>query len=149
MRKLKLLLIGGLIAGLLAPLALATPSFGPDSAPPGAVDEAKKAAVAWLSDMDAGRYDRTWEEAAPYFKEAVPKAKWAEMARAARAPLGKLESREIVVAQYATSLPGAPDGQYVVIQTKASFQNKAEATETITPMKAPDGRWRVSGYFIR
>jgi len=148
-RKLRSALIITLVVGMLASLAIAAPLFSGASAPPGAVEAAEKAATAWLADLDAGRYDRTWEEAAPLFKEAVPKAEWAKMAAAARAPLGALEARKIVSAEYATSLPGAPDGEYVVIQTAARFQNKAEATETVTPMKAPDGRWRVSGYYVR
>ncbi len=48
-----------------------------------------------------------------------------------------------------TSLPGAPDGEYVVIQIQTSFENKKSAVETITPMLDKDGRWRVSGYQIR
>jgi len=52
-------------------------------------------------------------------------------------------------AQPATSLPGAPDGDYVVIQFQTSFANKASAVETITPMRDRDGAYRVSGYFIR
>jgi hypothetical protein len=51
--------------------------------------------------------------------------------------------------EYATSLPGAPDGEYVVIQFETSFENKNDAVETVTPMKDEDGKWRVSGYFIR
>ncbi|MGB6002321.1 MAG: DUF4019 domain-containing protein, partial [Thermoanaerobaculia bacterium] len=27
--------------------------------------------------------------------------------------------------------------------------NKTTAIETVTPMKDEDGKWRVSGYFIR
>ena len=50
---------------------------------------------------------------------------------------------------YTTNLPGAPDGEYVVIQYKTSFQNKASAIETVTPMRDPDGVYRVSGYYIR
>jgi len=45
--------------------------------------------------------------------------------------------------------PGAPDGEYVVIQYDSSFENKTEAVETVTPMLDPDGVWRVSGYYIR
>ena len=45
--------------------------------------------------------------------------------------------------------PGAPDGEYVVIQYEASFENKASAVETITPMLDKDGQWRVSGYFMK
>jgi hypothetical protein len=47
-----------------------------------------------------------------------------------------------------SSLPGAPDGSYVVIELSTSFEKKAEAIETVTPM-LEEGVWRVSGYFIR
>jgi hypothetical protein len=67
----------------------------------------------------------------------------------ARKPLGALVSRKLKSAQYATSLPGAPDGQYVVIQYDTVFQNKSAAVETVTPMLDKDGHWRVSGYYIR
>jgi hypothetical protein len=46
-------------------------------------------------------------------------------------------------------LPGAPDGEYVVIHFHTVFANKADAIETVTPMRGRDGRWRVSGYFVR
>ena len=58
-------------------------------------------------------------------------------------------SRKLKGAQYETSLPGAPDGEYVVIQYDTSFENKQSAVETITPTLDKDGQWRVSGYFIR
>jgi hypothetical protein len=58
-------------------------------------------------------------------------------------------SRVVASKQYTTSVPGAPDGQYVIIQFTTSFKNKASATETVTPMLDKDGSWRVSGYFIK
>ncbi len=66
-----------------------------------------------------------------------------------RKPLGKVLSRKVINSTYTTSLPGAPDGQYVVIQFETSFENKRNAVETVTPMLEPDGQWRVSGYYIR
>ncbi len=48
-----------------------------------------------------------------------------------------------------SSLPGAPDGNYVVIQFKTTFEHKAQAVETVTPMLENDGVWRVTGYFIK
>jgi hypothetical protein len=48
-----------------------------------------------------------------------------------------------------TQLPGAPDGQYVIIQYDTTFENKRKAIETITPMFDKDGIWRVSGYYIQ
>ena len=47
------------------------------------------------------------------------------------------------------ALPGAPDGEYVVIQYESSFEHKQSAIETVTPMLDTDGKWRVSGYFIK
>ena len=66
-----------------------------------------------------------------------------------RKPLGELLSRKVKSKQLVEKLPGAPDGKYVVIQYDATFQNKASAVETVTPMLDPDGQWRVSGYFIK
>ena len=66
-----------------------------------------------------------------------------------RQPLGEVKSRKLNGAQYMTSMPGAPDGEYVVIQFDASFANKEKAVETVTPMRDKDGVWRVSGYFIK
>ena len=59
------------------------------------------------------------------------------------------EKKAVKSKQYATSLPGAPDGQYVVIQYKTAFENKKAGVETITPMLDKDKKWRVSGYFIK
>ena len=50
---------------------------------------------------------------------------------------------------YKTSVPGAPDGEYVVIQFQTIFEHKASAIETVTPSKEKDGAWRVSGYYIK
>jgi hypothetical protein len=58
-------------------------------------------------------------------------------------------SRKFKSAQYTKSVPGAPDGEYVVLQFDTSFANKKEAVETVTPMLDPDGKWKVSGYYIK
>ena len=114
-------------------------------APPVAVEAARS----WLSIVDAGEYGKSWGEAAVYFRNAISKDKWIQALNGARSPLGRLLSRELRSAVYTTSLPGAPDGEYVVIQFVAGFANKQQAIETVTPMKDPDGVWRVSGYFIK
>jgi hypothetical protein len=60
-----------------------------------------------------------------------------------------VQSRKLKSATYSKTLPGAPDGEYVVIKYNTSFANKASAVETISPMLDKDGTWRVSGYFIK
>lgn len=112
-------------------------------------EQAVAAARAWLELVDGGEYDESWQEAADYFRNAVTREQWRQSLEAVRKPLGGLVSRRVKSGQHATSLPGAPDGEYVVIQFSTSFENKGEAIETVTPMRQPDGRWRVSGYYIR
>jgi len=99
--------------------------------------------------VDEGKYADSWDEAAEYFKRAVKKEQWEESLLAVREPLGKLVSRELKSQTYKNSLPGAPDGQYVVIQFQSSFENKKSAIETVTPVLDKDGNWRVSGYYIK
>ena len=125
--------------------------FSPQTplANPTAEKAAVKAALEWLALVDAGRYDHSWEAAARLFKAAVTKEQWRASLGAYRKPLGQLITRTLQSKTYATSLPGAPDGEYVVIQYATRFENKKTAIETITPMLDQDGRWRVSGYFIK
>lgn len=115
--------------------------------------EKEKAAVAaaeqWLTMVDDGKYVESWNEAAQYFKNAVKQEQWEQSLQAVRNPLGKLISRKVKSKTYMTSLPGAPDGEYVVIQFETSFENKESAIETVTPMMDKDAKWRVSGYYIR
>ncbi|PTN38241.1 DUF4019 domain-containing protein [Desulfonatronum sp. SC1] len=116
---------------------------------PNAVSKAEASAVQWLKLMDSADYSATWDQAAGLFKAAVPKADWESAIRGVRAPLGEVMSRKVKSAQFTRSLPGAPDGEYVVIQFETRFANKAAAVETVTPMKDEDGYWRVSGYYIK
>lgn len=115
--------------------------------------EKEKAAVTaaekWVALVDEGKYAESWKEAAEYFKNAVKQEQWEQSLQAVRKPLGKLVSREVKSKSYKTSLPGAPDGEYVVIQFETSFENKKSAIETVTPMMDRDGTWRVSGYYIK
>ena len=144
----KKLSISGVIVSLFAVYILLTPgiSRGQDQ---GKEKAAIAAAEAWLALVDAGKYDESWAQAAGYFKNALTEEKWAQALNGVRKPLGNPVSREVKTSQYATSLPGAPDGQYVIIQFQTSFANKASAVETVTPALDNDGKWRVSGYFIK
>ncbi|MEZ4485226.1 MAG: DUF4019 domain-containing protein [Syntrophotaleaceae bacterium] len=107
------------------------------------------AAQQWLELVDANHYGKSWKQAAAQFQAEISKTEWRDAMVAVRKPLGRLTSRQVLSADYRTSLPGAPDGEYVVIQFQASFDNKQSAVETVTPRLEKDGTWRVAGYFIR
>jgi len=118
-------------------------------AQPASEPAAVKAAESWLDLVDSGKYGESWKAAAWLFREKVTAAQWEDAVRSARGPLGPVESRKPVSAQYTRTLPGAPDGEYVLIRYETAFQKKKSSVETVTPMKDKDGVWRVSGYFIQ
>jgi hypothetical protein len=117
--------------------------------PGSAQNAAESAARAWLGLVDAGKYADSWSSAAAAFRQKITAAQWQAAASAARAPLGALKSRTLLSATHTGTLPGAPDGDYVVLQFSSAFEHKASAVETVTPMKDADGKWQVSGYYIR
>jgi hypothetical protein len=110
---------------------------------------AQESSDAWLALVDSGKYAESWKESSSIFKAHVSREQWQSMLHATRDPLGKMMTRKLKTATYTKTLPGAPDGEYVVIQYESSFEHKQSAVETVTPMLDKDGKWRVSGYFIR
>jgi serine/threonine protein kinase len=106
-------------------------------------------AEAWLNAIDAGRYSESWKGAAPFFQGAVTEKGWTKSMESFRKPLGSLISRKLKSAQPMTELPGAPDGQYVLMRFETSFTNKKSAIETVTFMLEKDGQWKSCGYFIK
>ncbi|MBN1671721.1 MAG: DUF4019 domain-containing protein [Kiritimatiellae bacterium] len=116
---------------------------------PEAEQAAEAAATTWLELTDGKKYDESWDAAAGYFKNAVAREEWQKQLRAHRDPLGAMKSRTCKSRRYMTTLPGAPDGKYVVLQFASSFEHKKNAAEFVTAMQDKDAVWRVSGYYIK
>lgn len=93
--------------------------------------------------MDKGEYVESWREAAAYIRNCVTQQKWQQAVQGVREPLGKLISRKLKAAMYKKSLPGAPDGEYVVMQFDSSFAYKKFAGEVVTMVLHKDGKWQV------
>jgi hypothetical protein len=115
----------------------------------GPENEAQRAAVQWLALVDEGRYGASWDEASSFFKNAISRSDWEKALQGVRAPLGGLKSRKVKSSTFTRTMPGAPDGEYVVVQYETEFERKASAVETITPERDKSGTWRVSGYYIK
>lgn len=107
------------------------------------------AAQSWLGEIDSGNYAKSWQQASAYFRGAITEKNWADALNGARRPLGNLISRKVTKTTNAKSLPGAPDGNYLVMQFTTSFANKKNALETVTFMREKDGNWRAAGYYIK
>jgi hypothetical protein len=133
-------------AGTNKPASSASPGSTPKSA---AEKAATSAAQAWLALIDDGNYVKSWQEASVFFQGAVTQKVWENAMESARKPLGKLVSREVKTTKSVTALPGAPEGQYVVMQFDTSFAGKKSAIETATFKLEKDGKWKDVGYFIK
>jgi len=128
-------------------LAMGAEAFA--SAESDAEADAFEAAQIWLQLVDEGRYSESWDSAAISFQTSVGQQEWENLLKVVRAPLGKVIARAMTSTEYKKSLPGAPDGEYVVIQYKTAFETKTAAVETVIPKREFDGRWGISGYYIK
>jgi len=137
--KIVCLIIAGVI--LAGSIAMASDA--------GKVASALSTAEKWLATVDAGKYSASWKEASELFRDAAKQEQWEQSMQATRKPLGNLVSRKVQTKTFKTTLPGAPDGEYVLIQFETSFENKKTAIETVTPMLDKDGKWRGAGYYIK
>ena len=111
-------------------------------------DNGVSSAIKWLDVVDSGEYVESWNEAAPYFQTQISSDQWEQALKKVREPLGNAITREVTTSSSHTSLPGVPEGDYVVVVLSTSFEHKSSATETVTMSKVGDD-WRAIGYFIK
>jgi hypothetical protein len=116
-----------------------------------AVEAATAVAGQWLAEVDRGDLSGSWEHIASASQQMVPKVAWIDSVMKVREPLGQ-PSRKLAGATFTRSIPGAPDGEYVIVQYTTHFDKLPKdqvGVETVTPMRDKDGNWRVSGYYIK
>lgn len=137
-----------LLSGLLAVFVVAAaPVSAPAQSNEQAVEAAKQAAQDWFVLLDADKYKATWEEGATFFKSKISAEQWAAQIRRAHRSLDSLQSRSLAAARYTTSMPNAPEGEYVFAQYRATYGDQ-NTVETVS-LKKDQGEWRVAGYFIK
>ncbi|HEX5759113.1 MAG TPA: DUF4019 domain-containing protein [Thermoanaerobaculia bacterium] len=137
--------------GLAILLTGATVTLLPTAAHAQTAEEAATtAATTWLqSYIDTPRYADAYSWAATDFRVKVEQAAFVDAMERFRRPLGSFISRSLVSRVYKTTLEGAPDGEYVVIEFQTRLSAKAAAKEVITMQKEWwNGRWWPLGYTI-
>jgi hypothetical protein len=122
----------------------------PQADDPHAADElaAERQALGFLGYLDQGRYADSYAYTGMLIRAQLDREQFSTQIQKTRAGTGALQSRELIDAGYATTVPGAPEGQYVVLHYHASFANRQDTVETLT-LALAKGYWRVSGYYIK
>jgi len=113
------------------------------------VAEAKKAALAWLALVDAGKFEATWDEAASSFKKAQKKEDWAKGLGGARPTMGKLITRTFLNHQVRTELPNLPPAKYITVRFTSEFEKHKDGAESVTLVKDGARGFRMMSYFLK
>jgi hypothetical protein len=109
---------------------------------------AERQALGFLGYLDQGRYADSYAYTGMLIRAQVDRESFTSQIQKARAGTGALMGRYLMDVSYTTSVPGAPEGQYVVLHYQSSFANRQETIETLT-LAFAKGYWRVSGYYIK
>ena len=113
------------------------------------IEAATEAALSWLELVDAGDYGASWEATPGVVQNAVTQEQWSSSIGQARSQIDPVGERTRTDARYTTDIPGAPEGEYVLLRFSTEASGDRTVTETVVPMKQEDGSWKVSGYFVQ
>lgn len=113
------------------------------------LEKVESNARSWLELVDSGKYKESWENSSALFKTKVSESEWIKSITAIRTPRGAINARYIATAGATKSLPGFPDGEYVVLQFYTTFTEKGLALETVAQAKTPDETWQIVEYSIK
>ncbi len=111
-------------------------------------EAARNAAEQWLTRTDGGDHAGAWDAAAPLFRAGIRKEVWEGTQKALLEQLGRPDRRELIAAKYTASVPGSPEGEFVLIQYRRPVRAGGPVMETLT-MERFGEEWRTSGYYIQ
>jgi DNA-binding CsgD family transcriptional regulator len=151
-----ILIMSMIIAAILISNALGDTGGGQASqaapqpvAAPAASDPAGLAVARdWIALLDNQRWEDSWRAAAAPFQAQLTAAQWAAAAPVIRQPLGTATTRTVQSTTETNTLPGAPPGQYQVVQFQTAFSASGGKIETVV-LAREGSAWKVAGYFIR
>lgn len=147
------LIVGGVFMSLSLALLTLSPMFGDAQAPvvpqivtsPNAAAEtaAVSAARQWLVLIDTGDWAGSWRATGEQFRSLNTSEQWAAASLSARAPLGEVVSRDLIIEEH---VPAPPHG-YQLVKFRTSYANRTEAIETLSLIWEA-GAWKVVGITI-
>lgn len=88
-------------------------------------------AASFINLLDEGRYPEAWQMMSPIYQVLDQETGWQDRQRMVRDSYGALIKREFHRMDFRDHYRLSPDGQYIVVQFKASFQYKAKTMETV------------------
>jgi hypothetical protein len=109
---------------------------------------AQRQALGFLGYLDSGRFADSYAYTGSLMRSQLDREAYAAKVQSSRASIGTLQGRELIDAIPEQMVPGAPEGQYIVLHYHANFSNFSDAVETVT-LAFSKGYWRIVGYYIK
>jgi len=103
----------------------------------------------WLALIDSGKAGAAWDLSSKQLQSSVTRAKFIAAIGDVRKPLGKLEERTAERFARSHRLPGAPEGDYVIVEYTARFPKGKKLQEQLVWSIEESDVWRVAGYYYR
>jgi hypothetical protein len=109
--------------------------------------EARAAALGWLTLIDAGEYAPAYAMEPDRLRACTTEEQFVRLMEGRRAPFGRVLSRSFIGAAFTRKLTGSPDGNYESILFRTSFEHKSLAAERVI-LSHDSSRWRVVDYRV-
>jgi len=108
---------------------------------------ARAAGEKWLALIDQAKYKDAWKQANQNYKSQTTAAEWEGQIRSMRGAAGTLKERKFTASRHSKTVPGAPDGDYTILEFSTAFEKKAKAMEILV-LSQERGAWAVAGYSV-
>jgi hypothetical protein len=112
------------------------------------VEAARKAAEAWLTLVDAEKYEESWKQTAPFLQAHVPEKDWDKHMQSMRSSIDPMIDRSLHTTQYREQFPGLPAGEYVAFVWETYFGAKRTMLESLI-MSFDGVQWKPVGYAVQ
>ena len=109
-------------------------------------DAARKAAEKWLALLDEAKYPDARKQASKHSRPQISADEWHAQLKDMREAAGSLKSRNFTSAKASKTHPGAPDGDYMILEYATAFDKKSKAAEVVVLSR--EGGWKIAGYSI-
>lgn len=109
------------------------------------IASARAVAETWLQLVDAGLYDRGWQESSRFFRGDYSQERFEAILKDLRSPLGGLILREEISA----AVLQTPDGDCVSLRFFSQFEKDDSVLEFVELLREKDRSWRVSLWSFR
>jgi hypothetical protein len=139
----------------VAPLPGQAPTQAPPTeAPPaqptqGDDKESIEAGKKWLELLDSGNAGAAWDLASKQLQSVVKRDAFVAEISTVRKPLGKIDTRTPVKFARSHELPGAPSGDYAIVEFDTKYANGKHLSEQVIWTIESGDIWRVAGYYYR